>query len=174
MKKNYLLASVLVFLCCGCAWMMPVNMGTENPIDANDVTYHDIKLAVKKNLDNLLSQDILKNKDGERPLIMVDSFDNTLFPHINTDLLAQDVRLAILISDKGITMPAPVKKNGKIDKKLMAEKLKKFDFFLSGQIMKKKANVSKVGDKDVFSVCFKLKDLKTGLVIWESSEVLSR
>lgn len=171
MKKLTCLLGIVLII-CGCVTAKKET--TQIPKEINEIKYADIQTATSNSIENLISQDVLKKEDGSKPFVIIDHVDNTLLPHLQTDLLAQDIRLAILMSDKAVTMPAPEKKQGRDLKKETAEKLLSFDFFLTGGVIKTKIPSPDGGEVDCFAVSYKLKDIKTDLVIWEFEEQLTR
>lgn len=144
------------------------------PVTDSQVNYADLQSATGKCIENLLSQDVLKKENDSKPFVMVDHVENKVLPRVKTDVLSQDIRLAILVSDKAVTMPAPEKKEGKDIKKETAKKVPSFDFFLTGKIIKLKVPGPDGAEADFVAVHFKLKDVKTDLVIWECQEKITR
>lgn len=171
--NKLLFFSVLGLMFAGCAVIPPVEETTGVPMDEKTIGFADVHAATIKCIEDLLTQDVLKKNDGLKPFVMIDHVQNEVLPHVKTDSLAQDIRLKILMSDKAITKPAPEKKKGKDTKKETAEQLPSFDFLLSGGV--NKATIPVDGEPVAcFSVHYKLKDLKTGFVVWEREEKLLR
>jgi len=171
MKKLIFLLSLSLVI-SGCETTKK-EMPAQVPIAELKINYTDVQQATNKCIEDLISQDVLKKENKSKPFVMVDYVENKVLPGINTDVLAQDIRLAILMSDKAVTMPAPEKKKGMDIKKETAKKLPSFDFFLTGEVIKLKAP-NEIGEEvDCFAVHFKLKDVKTDLVIWECQEKLT-
>jgi len=169
MKRYCILSVFIPFLIYGCS-VVNRNVIVQEPMTVNEISFSDLQSAARKSVDVLLAADVIKEKERSKPFVMVGKMDNKFIPHVNTDIISQDIRLAILMSDKAVTMSEDIqRKSDKQDKKKKpgnTDALPVFDYFLLSEIVKDKITTPE-GDKECFSVRLKLKDLKNKLVVWE-------
>lgn len=177
MKVFCFLLSFCAILISGCA-VVNQQVVNQQPMALEEIKFADLQQATGKSINKLLMSDVLKEKENSRPFVMVGKFENKLIPHLKTEVISQDIRLAILMSDKAITMPEDVKKIDQDPEKKPAaddvgknEALPAFDYFLSCEVVKEKWP-SPDSQQECYLLRFKLKDLKTKLVIWEDDSKL--
>ena len=157
----------------GCAVSKPQDFVNKQPVELKDIRLPDLQTATGEAIKALLESDVLKKKEQSIPFVMVGIIDNKLIPKVNTDVISQDIRMAILTSDKAVTMSESAKKasgknNKKADKK---DVLPSFDYYLSGEVVKDKYPGPN-SEQECYALRFKLKDLKSKLVIWEHDSKL--
>lgn len=168
MKSLCLLTIFIPLLFSGCAVVQ--NVPTQQPMALEDIKFSDLQMAASKSINKLLTADVLSEKENSKPFVMVGKIDGKLIPHIKTDIISQDIRLNILMSDKAITMPESAQEEksdkAKEAKNQIHDALPTFNYYLSGEVKKEKWP-NPESDQECYSLHFKLKDLKTKLVIWE-------
>jgi PBP1b-binding outer membrane lipoprotein LpoB len=172
-RLSFLFVFIQIFM-FGCS-VVKQDIVTLQPMTVDEIKFTDLQSATSKSINALLAADVIKEKKYSKPFVLIGNIDNKFIPHVNADFISQDIRLAILMSDKAVTMPESIKNNAdekdKTKKPETNDALPVFDYFLSGEIIKDKIQTPE-GDKECFSLCFKLKDLKTKLVIWEEDTKL--
>lgn len=176
MKIVNFLSILIPFVITGCAVSLQQEdkeVPVQQPMLAEEIQLADLQTATGKSIKLLLESDVLKEKDQLKPFVVIGKIDNKFFKNVNTDVIFQDVRIALLTSNKAITSTESAMAEYKKKKAANKTLLPSFDYFLSGEVVKDKFQ-GPDGEQDCFALIFKLKDLNTKLVIWENNVKLLR
>ena len=179
------LATAIVFSGCGSVPRRLDSKGNETLITTDDINVKDWQVAADKAINSLLRSGVLHRNDNRKNILMISDVKNETTQHINTDILTDKIRLAILKSGLALTTTA-VSANGMEDKatrqvrelaknKMFAKKtIKKNgtviapDFSLAGKIIQQKASRGRTKES-YFFFHITLTDLETGLAVWEDN-----
>lgn len=164
--------------------------GTEGLVTVDDINFKDWQIAAEKGIGSLLASGVLNRPDGRKTIMMVSTVKNSTNEHINTRILTDKIRQALLRSGKALTTTA-IGGNGPDD---MASKqvrrLEDDDMFnqdtvqkagtaiapdmsFSGEIVQQQASSGRVRES-YFFFHMALTDLKTGLAIWEENVEIAK
>jgi len=154
-------------------------------ITVDDINFKDWQIAAEKGINSLLASSVLDRPNGRKTIIMISTIKNSTMQHINTRILTDKIRQAILHSGKALTTTA-LSGNGADDTASReVRKLEDDDLFnqetvqdhetaiapdmsLSGEIVQQKT-VSGRNSESYFVFHMALTDLKTGLALWEEN-----
>ncbi|UDQ99045.1 penicillin-binding protein activator LpoB [Lentisphaerota bacterium WC36G] len=175
----------LMFNGCGSAPKRIDPKGDETLTTTDGVNVKDWHIAADKAIKSLLSSGVLNRNDGRKNIVMVSLVKNETTQHINTDILTNKIRRAILQSGLAMTTTA-ISANGMEDKATKQvrdlSKDKMFDqktvqkngtviapdMSLAGKIIQQQTTQGR--DKEsYFFFHITLTDLKTGLAVWEDN-----
>ena len=147
------------------------------------IDIHDWNAAAEKNINSLLESGVLGGDGIEKKVIMISHIRNNTTEHIDTDLLAKKIRIALNRSGKVLTTTA-VGVGGPEDEASMAVRelresaefdqsttqqqgtLIAPDYSLSGKIIQLNTKAGKY-KQSAFAFQLSLTDLKSGLAVWE-------
>jgi uncharacterized protein (TIGR02722 family) len=154
-------------------------------ITVNEINVKDWQIAAQKGINSLLASGVLDRNDGRKTIVMVSTVKNSTSQHINTRILTDKIRQAILRSGKALTTTA-VGGNGADDQATrQVRKLENDDLFnqktvqkhetaiapdmsLSGEIVQQYTEEGRKRES-YFVFHMALTDLKTGLAMWEEN-----
>ncbi len=189
-KNNY----IAILALGGAALLLPgcgSNPQRINPqsnqglITTNDINFKDWQIAAEGAVNSLLQSGVLKRADGRKSVVMVSVVKNSTSQHIDTRIMTDKIRQAILRSGQAVTTTA-VGGNGPDD---MATKqvrgLSEDEMFnqqtvqqngtviapdmsLAGEIVQQRAALGRT-EESYFFFHVTLTDLKTGLAVWEDN-----
>ncbi|MCP3967078.1 MAG: penicillin-binding protein activator LpoB [Lentisphaerae bacterium] len=196
MKLRLLLTAVTV----GAAAFVLSGCGTEaHRIDTSsnqglttvdDINFKDWQIAGEKCVKTMLDSGVLKRKDDRKTVIMISTVKNSTNEHVNTRLLTDRIRLAILRSGQAVTTTA-VSGSGPEDnasrqvRELSNDKMFNKstvvkqgtaiapDVSLAGEIVQQKTKSGR-SYESYFFIHMTLTDLKTGLAVWEDNVEIAK
>jgi len=158
--------------------------GTGGLTTTHDINYKDWQIAATKCINSLLESGVLDRKN-RISVIMISNVKNKTLLHINTPLLTNQIRQALLKSRKAVTTTA-VSAHGAEDKATrQVRQLQDDDMFnqktvqkdgtaiapdysLAGEIIQLKVKSGR-SQESTFVFHMTLTDLKTGLALWEDN-----
>ena len=174
-----------LFFGCGTAARRIDTAGNEGLTSTHELNFKDWQDAAHKNINSLIESGVLSRNDGRKNIIMVSTVKNSTREHINTAILTNLIRKAILKSQQAYTTTA-VSAKGMEDKstrqvrglkndKMFDQKTVKKDgtviapdMSLAGEIIQQKTVVGR-DEESYFMFHLTLTDLKTGLAVWENT-----
>jgi uncharacterized protein (TIGR02722 family) len=80
--------------------------GNEGIVSVNEVNFKDWQIAAEKGINSLLASGVLSRMDGRKTILMISTVKNSTTQHINTRILTDKIRQAILRSGKALTTTA--------------------------------------------------------------------
>jgi uncharacterized protein (TIGR02722 family) len=195
MKKNLiiftlLLMSSLLFQGCGTDPHRIDASGNQGLTTTDDINFKDWQIAAEKSINSLLQSGVLTRKDNRKNVIMVSTVKNSTSRHINTRILTDKIRQAILRSGKAVTTTA-VGANGPEDKaskqvrdlrddEMFNQKtVKKMgtaiapDYSLAGEIVQQRTEQGR-NRESYFFFHMTLTNLETGLAEWEDNVEIAK
>jgi len=154
-------------------------------ITVGDINVKDWQIAAQKGINSLLASGVLNRDDGRKTIVMVSTVKNSTNQHINTRILTDKIRQAILHSGKALTTTA-VGGNGADDQATrQVRELENDDLFnqktvqkhetaiapdmsLSGEIVQQYTEEGRQHES-YFVFHMALTNLKNGLAMWEEN-----
>ncbi len=190
MKQYALLggaAAIALGLAAGCA-VAPHRIdpaGDETLTSTHKIDVKDWQTAALKSIDSLLESGALVRADGRKTIVMVGEVRNSTSTPVNTRILTDKIRQAILKSGKAVTTTAVGAKGAEETATRQVRELENDDLFnqatvqkrgtvispdmsLSGEIVQQKSKVGRV-EESYFFFHVVMTDLATGLAVWEDN-----
>jgi uncharacterized protein (TIGR02722 family) len=189
-KMFFLLTAVFVVTGCGTAAHRIDASGNRGITTVDDINFKDWQIAAEKAINSLLASGVLNRKDGRKSILMISTVKNSTTQHINTRILTDKIRQALLRSGKALTTTA-VGANGPEDKaSKQVRQLENDDMFnqstvqkngtaiapdmsLAGEIVQDRTTSGRKRES-YFFFHMTLTDLKTGLAVWEENVEIAK
>ena len=177
--------AALLLTGCGTAAHRIDPSGNRGITTVNELNFKDWQIAAEKGINSLLASGVLSRPDGRKTILMISTVKNSTTQHINTRILTDKIRQAVLRSGKALTTTA-VGANGAEDKATkqvrQLENDDKFnqatvqkagtviapDMSLAGEIVQQRTRSGRLRES-YFFIHMTLTDLKTGLAKWEKN-----
>ncbi|MDD3119751.1 MAG: penicillin-binding protein activator LpoB [Victivallales bacterium] len=151
----------------------------------NDINFKDWQIAAEGGVNSLLQSGVLKRPDGRKSVVMVSVVKNSTTQHINTNILTDKIRQAILRSGQAVTTTAV---GGRGPDDMATKQVRSLaddemfnqqtvqqngtaiapDMSLAGEIIQQQAQRGRT-EESYFFFHLTLTDLKTGLAVWEDN-----
>lgn len=159
--------------------------GNRGLTTVDDINFKDWQTTATKSINSLLASGVLSRPDGRKTILMISTVKNSTSQHINTRILTDKMRQAVLRSGKALTTTA-ISGTGAEDKaSRQVRKLENDDMFnqatvqksgtaiapdmsLAGEIIQQKTTLGRKSES-YFFFHLTLTDLKTGLAVWEDN-----
>ena len=159
-------------------------------VTTDEINFKDWQISAEKGIKSLLSSGVLDRKDGRKTIVMVSTVKNSTTQHINTNILTNKIRQAILRSGKALTTTAvggngPEDRASKQVRNLEEDEdfnqatVKKRgtliapDMSLSGEIIEQKTTSGRKKEA-YFFIHMVMTDLKTGFAVWEENVEIAK
>ncbi|QSH41111.1 penicillin-binding protein activator LpoB [Lentisphaerota bacterium ZTH] len=156
----------------------------------DDINFKDWQIAGEKCVKTMLDSGVLKRNDGRKTVIMISTVKNSTSQHVNTRLLTDRIRLAVLRSGQAITTTAVSGKGAEDNASRQVRKLADDEMFnkktvvkqgtaiapemsLAGEIVQQKTKSGRTSES-YFFIHMTLTDLKTGLAVWEDNVEIAK
>ncbi len=177
--------SALLLTACGSAPKRIDATGNEGIVSIDNVDFKDWQIAAEKGIRSLLESGTLNRNDNRKNIIMISSVKNSTTQHINTRILTDKIRQALLRSGKALTTTA-ISGTGADDaasrqvRELANDPMFKQntvqqsgtviapDMSLSGEIVQQQNSLGR-REESYFFFHLSLTDLTTGLAVWEDN-----
>ncbi len=185
------ITSAAIFLtACGTSPQRIDATGNEGIVSIDQVNFKDWQIAAEKGITSLLESGVLNRSDGRKSILMISTVKNSTTQHINTRILTDKIRQALLRSGKALTTTA-VGGNGPDDAaSKQVRRLEEDDMFnqstvqkagtaiapdmsLSGEIVQQKTTQGRVSES-YFFFHMAITDLTTGLAVWEDNVEIAK
>jgi penicillin-binding protein activator len=185
-RPIYLLVILSVLIsACGTSPKRVNPTGDNTIVTTHDINVKDWQTAAKQCINSLLESGTLERDDGRKTIVMVGNVKNRTTEHVNTSILTNKIREAILQSGKAVTTTA-VGASGPEDSSTRdVRELKHDEVFhpktiqkngtaispdmsLAGSIIQQKTKYGRK-EESYFFFHMTLTDLKTGLALWEDN-----
>lgn len=189
MKKTQVLMGMalgtLLWVAVGCTskvvYVDPA--GNDGIVTVGSIDFQDWGMAAEKAINSLLASGVLDRSAKKPAVIMVSTIRNDTLEHVDTDLLAKKIRVALNRSGKALATTAVGVGGPEDEASVAVRKLRKSDEFDTATLQKKRTLQapgyslsgkivelrSKAGRKRQSAFVFQLSltNLKTGLAEWE-------
>lgn len=180
-------AAAALLLGCGCA-VAPhrIDPASDQTLTSTHrIDVKDWQTAALKSIDSLLASGALNRADGRKTIVMVGEVKNNTSTPVNTRILTDKIRQAILRSGKAVTTTAVGAKGAEEAAVRQVRELENDDLFnqatvqkrgtviapdmsLSGEIVQQSNRVGRV-EESYFFFHVVMTDLATGLAVWEDN-----
>ncbi|OGV35533.1 MAG: penicillin-binding protein activator LpoB [Lentisphaerae bacterium GWF2_45_14] len=192
-KASFLLiicATLVISAGCGSDPRRIDTAGNQGLTTTDDINFKDWQTAAETCINSLLQSGVLSRPDGRKTVIMVSLVKNKTSQHIDTEILTDKIRQAVLRSGKAVTTTAvgaegPEDKASKQVRDLRDDEMfnqntvQKMataiapDMSLAGEIIQQKAKLGRASES-YFFFHMTLTDLSTGLAIWEDNVEIAK
>ncbi len=189
---THLVIALTLIILTGCSTSTRRIDATSNEglVTVDDINFKDWQIAAEKGINSLLASGVLNRTDNRKTILMISTIKNSTSEHIDTRILTDKIRLALLRSGKVQTTTA-VGGNGPDDRaSKQVRRLEDDDMFnqatvkkagtaiapdmsLSGEIVQQKASLGRVSESYLF-FHLALTDLETGLAVWEDNVEIAK
>lgn len=159
--------------------------GDQTLTSTHRIDVKDWQTAALKSIDSLLASGALNRTDGRKTIVMVGEVKNNTSTPVNTRILTDKIRQAILRSGKAVTTTAVGAKGAEEAAVRQVRELENDDLFnqatvqkrgtviapdmsLSGEIVQQSNRVGRV-EESYFFFHVVMTDLATGLAVWEDN-----
>lgn len=185
------ITSTAIFLtACGTSPQRIDATGNEGIVSIDQVNFKDWQIAAEKGITSLLESGVLNRSDGRKSILMISTVKNSTTQHINTRILTDKIRQALLRSGKALTTTA-VGGNGPDDAaSKQVRRLEEDDMFnqftvqkagtaiapdmsFSGEIVQQNTTQGRVSES-YFFFHMAITDLTTGLAVWEDNVEIAK
>ncbi|WP_428354471.1 penicillin-binding protein activator LpoB [Methyloprofundus sp.] len=164
--------------------------GNDGLVTVDGVDFKDWQIAAEKGINSLLESGVLNRTDGRKTIMMISTIKNSTTQHINTRILTDKIRQALLRSGKALTTTA-VGGNGPDDAaSKQVRRLEEDDMFnqstvqkrgtaiapdmsLSGEIVQQTSKQGRMRES-YFFFHMAVTDLATGLAVWEDNVEIAK
>ena len=182
--------TLIVLSGCGTSTRRIAATSNEGLVTTDDINFKDWQIAAEKGINSLLASGVLNRTDDRKTILMISTIKNSTNEHIDTRILTDKIRYALLRSGKVLTTTA-VGGNGPDDRaSKQVRRLEDDDMFnqatvkkagtaiapdmsLSGEIVQQQASSGRVRES-YFFFHLALTDLETGLAIWEDNVEIAK
>lgn len=164
--------------------------GNRGLVTVDDINFKDWQIAAEKGINSLLESGVLNRTDGRKSILMISAIRNSTSQHINTRILTDKIRQALLRSGKALTTTAVGAKGPEDKASKQVRKLEDDDMFnqstvqkagtaiapdmsLAGEIVQQKTTSGRQKES-YFFFHMTLTDLKTGLAVWEDNVEIAK
>jgi uncharacterized protein (TIGR02722 family) len=183
-------AALLLLSGCGTDPYRIDPSGNRGLTTTDDINFKDWQMAAEQAINSMLASGVLKREDGRKMVLMVSTVKNSTTQHIDTNILTDKIRQAILRSGQAVTTTA-VGGSGPEDKatrqvrdlredEMFNQKtVKKMgtaiapDMSLAGEIIQQRTKLDRMRES-YFFFHLTLTDLDTGLAVWEDNVEIAK
>jgi uncharacterized protein (TIGR02722 family) len=185
------LVAALLLTSCGTDTHRIDPSGTEGLTTVRDIDPKDWQMAAESCIDSLLKSGALDRKDGRKSIAMVSDVRNETSSHIDTEILTNMIREALLKSGKAVTTTAVGGAKGPEDSATRQVRSLQNDALfdqrtvqpqgtaiapdvsVGGEIIELYAEKGRAREAN-FYFHITLTDLKTGLAVWEGQSQVAK
>ncbi len=185
-----IIATLTILTGCGSPSARIDTAGNRGLTTTNQINFKDWQIAANKCINSLLQSGVLDRTDGRKTVIMISTVRNKTLMHVNTPILTDKIRQAILRSGKALTTTA-VGANGPEDRAskqvrdlrddaMFNQKTVQKDgtaiapdMSLAGEIIQQTAQSGRT-QQSYFFFHMTMTDLKTGLAVWEDNVEIAK
>ncbi|MHB9139635.1 MAG: penicillin-binding protein activator LpoB [Victivallaceae bacterium] len=164
--------------------------GNKGVTTTDDINFKDWQIAAEKAVNSMLESGVLNRTDGRKTVLMVNMVKNSTNQHVNTRILTDKIRLAVLKSGKAITSTAvglpgaedasskavrEIKNDPMFDQTTVQKDGTAIapDMSLYGEIVQQQAASGRTYES-YFFFHLTLTNLKTGLAEWEENVEIAK
>ena len=164
--------------------------GNQGLTTTHDINFKDWQNAAESCINSMLQSGVLTRPDGRKTVLMVSLVKNKTSQHIDTEILTDKIRQAVLRTGKAVTTTAvgasgPEDKASKQVRDLRDDEMfnqntvQKMgtaiapDMSLAGEIIQQKTNLGRATES-YFFFHMTLTDLSTGLAVWEDNVEMAK
>ena len=195
MKRNIFFslagtAALLGMTGCGSAPVRIDTASSQGITTVHQIDFKDWQIAAEKGISSMLESGAMKRADGRKTVLMVGNVKNSTRENVNTRILTDKIRQAILRSGKAVTTTAVGAKGAEETAVRQVRELENDDLFnqstvqkrgtviapdmsLSGEIVQQQRRSGRT-EESYFFIHMVLTDLATGLAVWEDNVEIAK
>ncbi len=186
-------AGALVLLVAAGCGSAPVRIDTNSNqglTTVHGIDFKDWQIAAEKGINSMLASGSLKRPDGRKTILMVSDVRNSTQSSVNTRILTDKIRQAVLRSGQAVVTTAVGAKGAEEKAVRQVRELENDDLFnqstvqkrgtviapdmsLSGDIVQQRRESGRT-EESYFFIHMVLTDLSTGLAVWEDNVEIAK
>lgn len=188
-----LAAGIVVFLSAGGCGSAPVRIDTSSNqgiTTIHQIDFKDWQIAAEKGISSMLESGVMKRADGRKTILMISTVKNSTRETVNTRILTDKIRQAVLRSGQAVVTTAVGAKGAEETAVRQVRELENDDLFnqatvqkrgtviapdmsLSGEIVQQQRRSGRT-EESYFFIHMVLTDLATGLAVWEDNVEIAK
>ena len=195
MKRNIFFslagaAALLTMTGCGSAPVRIDTASSQGITTVHQIDFKDWQIAAEKGISSMLESGAMKRADGRKTVLMVGNVKNSTRENVNTRILTDKIRQAVLRSGQAVVTTAVGAKGAEETAVRQVRELENDDLFnqstvqkrgtviapdmsLSGEIVQQQRRSGRT-EESYFFIHMVLTDLATGLAVWEDNVELAK
>ena len=195
MKRNIFFslagtAALLGMTGCGSAPVRIDTASSQGITTVHQIDFKDWQIAAEKGISSMLESGAMKRADGRKTVLMVGNVKNSTRENVNTRILTDKIRQAVLRSGQAVVTTAVGAKGAEETAVRQVRELENDDLFnqstvqkrgtviapdmsLSGEIVQQQRRSGRT-EESYFFIHMVLTDLATGLAVWEDNVEIAK
>ncbi len=195
MKRNIFFslagaAALLGMTGCGSAPVRIDTASSQGITTVHQIDFKDWQIAAEKGISSMLESGAMKRADGRKTVLMVGNVKNSTRENVNTRILTDKIRQAVLRSGQAVVTTAVGAKGAEETAVRQVRELENDDLFnqstvqkrgtviapdmsLSGEIVQQQRHSGRT-EESYFFIHMVLTDLATGLAVWEDNVEIAK
>lgn len=186
-------AAVVVLLGAAGCGSAPVRIDTasnQGITTVHQIDFKDWQIAAEKGINSMLESGAMKRADGRKTILMISNVKNSTTESVNTRILTDKIRQAVLRSGQAVVTTAVGAKGAEETAVRQVRELENDDLFnqstvqkrgtviapdmsLSGEIVQQQRRSGRT-EESYFFIHMVLTDLATGLAMWEDNVEIAK
>ena len=183
-------AALLTMTGCGSAPVRIDTASSQGITTVHQIDFKDWQIAAEKGTSSMLESGVMKRADGRKTVLMVGNVKNSTRENVNTRILTDKIRQAVLRSGQAVVTTAVGAKGAEETAVRQVRELENDDLFnqstvqkrgtviapdmsLSGEIVQQQRRSGRT-EESYFFIHMVLTDLATGLAVWEDNVELAK
>jgi len=185
-------SAAAVMMLSGCAYeSLRIDPASNQGLTTvDDINFKDWQIAAEKGVNSLLQSGVMRRPDGRKTIVMVSTVKNSTAQHVNTNILTDKIRQALLRSGMAMTTTAvsgsgPEDAASKQVRSLSGDPMFNQatvqqngtaiapDMSLAGEIIQQQTQAGNATES-YFFFHMTMTDLKTGLAVWEDNVEIAK
>ncbi|MBU8901464.1 MAG: penicillin-binding protein activator LpoB [Victivallales bacterium] len=196
MKKQHIIlastavATAIFLTACGSGPSRFNAQSNRGITTTDDINFKDWQITAEKTVNSMLKSGALRRPDGRKNIVMISTVKNSTSQHVNTQILTNKIRQAILRSGLALTTTAVSARGAEDKASKQVRQLEGDEMFnqdtvqkqgtaiapdmsLAGEIVQEKTRQGRT-KQSYFFFHLTLTDLKTGLAVWEDNVEIAK
>ena len=183
-------AALLTMTGCGSAPVRIDTASSQGITTVHQIDFKDWQIAADKGTSSMLESGVMKRADGRKTILMISDVKNSTRENVNTRILTDKIRQAVLRSGQAVVTTAVGAKGAEETAVRQVRELENDDLFnqstvqkrgtviapdmsLSGEIVQQQRRSGRT-EESYFFIHMVLTDLATGLAVWEDNVELAK
>ena len=183
-------AALLTMTGCGSAPVRIDTASSQGITTVHQIDFKDWQIAAEKGTSSMLESGVMKRADGRKTILMISDVKNSTRENVNTRILTDKIRQAVLRSGQAVVTAAVGAKGAEETAVRQVRELENDDLFnqstvqkrgtviapdmsLSGEIVQQQRRSGRT-EESYFFIHMVLTDLATGLAVWEDNVELAK
>ncbi len=183
-------AALLTMTGCGSAPVRIDTASSQGITTVHQIDFKDWQIAAEKGTSSMLESGVMKRADGRKTILMISDVKNSTRENVNTRILTDKIRQAVLRSGQAVVTTAVGAKGAEETAVRQVRELENDDLFnqstvqkrgtviapdmsLSGEIVQQQRRSGRT-EESYFFIHMVLTDLATGLAVWEDNVELAK